>query len=186
VTTENERDYREFQYNTQVWVWGVVWLIAASAWYAFIQQVVRDRPVANHPASDGVIWAVFLICGFCLPALVWWSRLETTVDKTGITVRFRPLWKCVIAFDDLQSCERKRYRPLVDYWGWGIRWTPWRGWAYCVSGDLGIQCALKDGRQILIGTQRPAELFDAIQAHLPKADPSEPAASPPQPNLSPD
>jgi len=166
VTTESGRNYHEVQYSTQIWVWGVVWLIAAIAWYAFIQQIVRGNPVGNHAAPDWIVWIIFLACGICLPALAWWLRLETSVDSHGIAVRFRPLCGCFIALDGLQSCERHRYRPLLDYGGWGIRWTPWRGWAYCVSGNLGIQCVLKNGKRILIGTQKPAALFDAIQAQL--------------------
>jgi hypothetical protein len=49
------------------------------------------------------------------------------------------------------------YQPLLEYGGWGIRLGR-RGWAYTISGNRGVQIALKDGKSFLLGSQREIEM----------------------------
>ena len=58
--------------------------------------------------------------------------------------------------------EARTYRPILEYGGWGIRYTMGRGWAYNVSGNQGVQLELASGKRILIGSQRAEELARAI------------------------
>ena len=38
--------------------------------------------------------------------------------------------------------------------------------AYNVSGNQGVELTLRDGRQVMLGSQRPQELADAIAKGL--------------------
>jgi hypothetical protein len=59
--------------------------------------------------------------------------------------------------------EARTYRPILEYGGWGIRYSPFgQGCAYNVSGNRGVQLELADGQRILIGSQRAEELARAI------------------------
>jgi hypothetical protein len=59
------------------------------------------------------------------------------------------------------------YRPIRDYGGWGIRYGR-GGKAYNVSGNRGVMLELSDGQKLLIGSQRPEELANAINLALGK------------------
>ncbi len=156
--------FSEEQRVRQVWIWGVVCVLAVLAWYAFVQQIVLGKPFGDHPMSDAATWVVFIAVGIALPILLRICTLVTIVDEHGIHIRFT-LWPSrTITFDELKHCEPCRYRPMTEYWGWGIRWSPSRGRAYSLSGHLGVRCELVTGRRILIGTQRPDELVAAIRS----------------------
>jgi TATA-box binding protein (TBP) (component of TFIID and TFIIIB) len=52
---------------------------------------------------------------------------------------------------------------LLEYGGWGIKYGR-KGKAYNVSGNRGVQLVFKDGKQLLIGSQRAEELAEAISS----------------------
>ena len=97
-------------------------------------------------------------------------RMITEVGGDGLYIRFFPLTKRVILYKQIESCRSRTYRPLAEFGGWGIRWGWKSGKAYNVSGNRGVQVVLADGRKILIGSQRPDELADAINAQLTMTD----------------
>jgi hypothetical protein len=58
----------------------------------------------------------------------------------------------------------RKYNPIKDYGGWGIRWGSFRkGNAYNMSGNMGLQLVFKDGKKLLFGTQRSSELDQIIE-----------------------
>ena len=57
----------------------------------------------------------------------------------------------------------RRYNPLLEYGGWGVRLGP-KGWGYMTSGKEGVQLRLRKGLPVLIGSARPRELEAAIRA----------------------
>src|SRR5690606_27576762 len=92
------------------------------------------------------------------------AHLHTVVTSDGVRLRWFPFhlryraWR----FDEIESAEPRRYRPLREYGGWGIRFGL-GGRAYNVSGDLGVQRVLRSGRRILIGSRDPDALATAIR-----------------------
>jgi hypothetical protein len=90
-------------------------------------------------------------------------KLTTEVRLEGIYVRFFPLWvRQTIPFNQITRYEARRYRPILEYGGWGVRYG-WRSKAYNVRGNRGVQLELRDGQRLLIGSQRPEELARAIE-----------------------
>lgn len=52
----------------------------------------------------------------------------------------------------------RKYLPLREYGGWGLRWGIFgSGTAYNISGNMGIQLVLQNGKKILVGTQKAEE-----------------------------
>ena len=66
--------------------------------------------------------------------------------------------------EDLSGCYAREYKPIREYGGWGIRCSLKKGRAYNVSGNKGVQLVLKNGKQLLIGSQRADELEEAIRS----------------------
>jgi hypothetical protein len=102
-----------------------------------------------------------------MPFLFLSARLHTQVTRDGIRARFRPFhlryrtWD----FNDIHEIHPRRYAPIAEYGGWGIRWGP-AGWAYNVSGDQGIQLVLHSGKRILLGTRQPHDFIAAVERAL--------------------
>ncbi len=158
--------FRETQRLRQAWLIGLTLLPAFLAWYVFIVQVVLGQQVGNNPAPDWTVWLIFLLVGIGLPLLVFSARLEVTLTDDGIAIHYFPFLRRFIPFAAISSAEAVAYRPLLDYGGWGIRWSCCHGWAYNASGSHGVRLTLTDGRRVLIGSQRPNELAAAIRARL--------------------
>ncbi len=109
------------------------------------------------------------ICGILVPigiAVLFVSlKLETEVRGDGLYIRFYPFHLKFKRFgaEELSEYYAREYRPLLEYGGWGIRCGK-QGRAYNVSGNKGVQLVFKNGRQLLIGSQREKELEDAIRS----------------------
>lgn len=100
-------------------------------------------------------------------ALIWFARLDIAVTPREIVAKFTPfhLSQRRIPLTDIVEAKRRQYDPILDYGGWGIRYSS-HGWAWNVSGDEGVQLVLASGKRILIGSQKPAELEAAITSAL--------------------
>lgn len=92
------------------------------------------------------------------------SKLMTTVDDKAIYYRFPPFVNSEksLTKDDISEVYVRKYKPLTEYGGWGYRVRPGKGRALNVSGNMGLQIIRKNGKALLIGTQKPKELEKAI------------------------
>jgi len=92
-------------------------------------------------------------------------KLETEVRRDGLYIRFFPIHIRYRRFTraDIVRHFACSYRPIRDYGGWGIRFGP-QGKAYNVSGNRGVQLVFRDGKRLLIGSQKADELAEAIGA----------------------
>jgi len=113
-------------------------------------------------------WLVgLLITSVIILFLFWGVSLKTNINKTGISVRFFPFHRKerFYNWDQINNCYVRQYRPLLEYGGWGIRFGT-NGTAYNIRGNKGIQLKLKNGREILIGTQKPDEASKQITQYF--------------------
>jgi len=111
-----------------------------------------------------------LLAGIGVPiaimALFLLLKLETEVKPDGIYVRFFPFHIRFKRFgtEDLSEYYARRYKPIWEYGGWGIRYGLRNGKAYNVSGNRGVQLVFKSGKKLLIGSQKPEQLEAAIRS----------------------
>jgi hypothetical protein len=90
-------------------------------------------------------------------------RLETKIDKEGIYVRLFPLhvnYK-LFKWNEIEKAYIRKYNPILEFGGWGIRFG-FKGMAYNVSGNKGLQLEFKNGEKLLIGTNRAEELNNIL------------------------
>jgi hypothetical protein len=59
------------------------------------------------------------------------------------------------------KCYVRKYKPLAEFGGWGLRFGV-SGKAYNISGNKGLQLELTNNKKLLIGTQKPEELSEAL------------------------
>lgn len=156
--------YREVQHFRQWWVWLVVLAVAAFMWVGFVLQIGMGRSFGSKPMPDAMLWAFTLLFGLGLPAFFLVLRLVTEVFADRLTVGLAPFRRRGIPLADIAEAEAVTYRPLADFGGWGVRWAGSRGMAYNASGNRGVQLVLRDGRRVLVGSQRPEELVLALRS----------------------
>jgi hypothetical protein len=114
------------------------------------------RGLARIGAAGGFIAALLgLGAAFLIP-------MRTTVTPERVEARFGRVTSFRIPLAEIASAEAVRYRPIPEYGGWGIRFGR-TGIAYSMRGDEGVQLVLRNGRRVLIGSQRAGELAGAIQ-----------------------
>ncbi|MFN5370471.1 MAG: hypothetical protein ACK5B6_03320 [Bacteroidia bacterium] len=92
------------------------------------------------------------------------SRLETKLDEHGISYRLFPfhLKTRFIAWDEINNAQVRKYDPLGEYWGWGIKGTR-KNRAINIAGDIGLQLELKNGRKLLIGTLQKEKMERVVE-----------------------
>jgi uncharacterized membrane protein YuzA (DUF378 family) len=93
-------------------------------------------------------------------------KLEVWINEDGINYRFFPLIykNKLVSKEEIQRYEIRKYSPIFDYGGRGIRYGFGRKWgkAYSISGNLGLQLYLTNGKKVLFGTQRSQAITYAM------------------------
>jgi hypothetical protein len=155
--------YREVQRFRQPWLWLLIAGIFGVTVWSFVQQIVLGSPFGQNPAPDTVMMVIALVFGIAFPVLFLVGNLTVEVRGDGLYYRFFPFhWSSHrISAETLAKYEVQTYRPIRDYGGWGIRYGR-SGKAYNVSGNRGVMLELSDGSRLLIGSQKPEELVNAI------------------------
>jgi hypothetical protein len=125
----------------------------------------------SSPGAKEILSAVLV--GFGVPitivVLFLFLKLETEVRSDSLYVRYYPLHISFRKFsaDDLSEIHARQYRPIREYGGWGIRYGLFgKGKAYNVSGNKGVQLVFKDGKRLLIGSQKAEELEEALRTMI--------------------
>lgn len=156
--------FKEEQKFRQLWVWIII-LVSVGFWiYSITMQVFMGKDIGNNPGSD-----VFLILIGLLPLLLIYLffslKLIIMVDNKGVHYRFSP-WQRkarTIHPEDIQEYKIRKYRPLMEYGGWGVRRGSRRyGTAYNVKGNMGMQFIFTNGKKFLLGTQRDDSFKRAV------------------------
>ncbi|KQM10968.1 hypothetical protein AOA80_10960 [Methanomassiliicoccales archaeon RumEn M1] len=155
--------FTERQYFRQWWVLLFIAGLEALMIWAFVQQIVMGIPWGDNPASDELLAAILIVFGILFPLMLLSARLEVTVERTRLLVRFFPFQvrHRVTGRDDLLGHEVVTYSALREFGGAGIRYGR-RGKAYIVSGDRGVQLTFANGDRLLLGSRRAEELDAAL------------------------
>ncbi|HKX45372.1 MAG TPA: hypothetical protein VJP77_01605 [Planctomycetota bacterium] len=136
----------------------LVWLLVAGL---FVRGALTTGGAGGERDVAG------LAVGFVLVSLValwiWLLRVEVRVERERLRWRFWPMWGGSVPLADVASVEPVRFRPIRDYGGWGLRWSPWAGWCVTIGGRAGVRLTRRNGRKLLLESARPEELAAAIE-----------------------
>jgi hypothetical protein len=157
--------FKETQKVRQPWIYFLIVAVFGLWMWQLIQQVILKVPFGTNPSPD---WAILLIGLIPIGAfvLLYLLRLETIVYPSGIRYRMWPIHKNFrqINASEISRWEVRKYNPIRDYGGWGIRQGFGRkGIAFNMSGNMGAHLELSSGKKIMIGTKKPEELRSALR-----------------------
>ena len=113
----------------------------------------------GDPVARLIIAMTALIC-VPLFLILDLSSLKSELDAEGIHLNFRPFTKKYFAWSDVQSAEIVNYGFVG---GWGIRIGTKYGTVYNTQGKEGLWLTLKNGKKVVIGTQRKAAMQAAVK-----------------------
>lgn len=133
-------------------------------WWLWLLIAVAALPALVILTGGGGVALVVLpvVVLAAIVSLFAFARLVVDVDRDAITVAFHVLWPTRrIRVADVRRAHAIRYRPLIDYGGYGVR-IGMKGMAYNVSGTEGVLVETADGSRVMIGSQRAKELEAAI------------------------
>jgi len=141
--------FYEKQQFRQWWLW----LLLAVINIIVLYPLILNSGTVEMPALAGE--TILLLVTFWL----WRLALVTKIDRKGIYVKFESFHRDFKFYDweSIDYCEIKKYNPIMDYGGWGIRIG-----AYNVSGNTGLLIYFKDGTKLMLGTNKEDELFAAL------------------------
>lgn len=137
-------------------------LIAVSPLVFEYENIIKSRKeITSILSSVLIILAIFCTFWFLF-------RLETRIDEDGIQYRYLPFHRKprLRSWDKIRDVSVRKYNPILEYGGWGYRIGLRKKRALNVKGNMGIQIIYKNGRQLLLGTQRPKDAEAVINHYL--------------------
>lgn len=106
--------------------------------------------------------------------LIFFFKLKTRIDEKGIYYQFFPFhfkYK-LISWNEIENAFVRTYDPIGEYGGWGLKggafWNSGKGKCINVSGDVGIQLELTNGKKLLIGTQKKIDAKKVLESYINK------------------
>ena len=141
--------FEENQKFKQWWLWVIL------LFYPILSIIPFDE--------NGINYYAFLIT-VAFPLLVYVFQLRVKINEEGLHYQFYPFHfkSHIIKLHEIEKFEALQYRPIGDYGGWGIR-HGFKGKAYNISGNKGVKIYLKNGKNILFGSQKYKELEKALK-----------------------
>jgi hypothetical protein len=155
--------FKEEQRFTQLWV---IILLAISVLVPVVIIVIQY--LAGENSFSTLEFVIVIGLTVLLPLVIFLFKLYTRIDEQGIHYRFFPFhFKLkTIAWHEMSKAYVRKYDAISEYGGWGLKggafWRKSKGIAINVSGDIGIQLELKNGKKILIGTKLEDQAKQAI------------------------
>ena len=133
---------------------------------AFIGVVVSNIKDWEKIAQGSISEKIGALSGFLLIIAVAFLfinlKLKTKIDENGVHYQFFPINISfrLIAWDSISNCYLRKYNAVFEYGGWGMKFnfTKKIGRSFTTKGNIGLQLKLKNGKKILIGTQRKEEI----------------------------
>ncbi|WP_243765964.1 hypothetical protein [Polaribacter cellanae] len=147
--------FKEEQRFTQTW------LIAVMAVSLIVPVIIVFQEYLKDYTKMTTTSFVLTLTGILASALfIFAFKLKTKIDEQGIQYQFFPFHFKFrkIEWKEITSAKVRIYDPIGEYVGWGLKggslWNKKKGKCINVSGDIGIQLVLKNGKKLLIGTQK--------------------------------
>lgn len=156
--------FSETQKFRQPWLW--IGIILCNTLFVF---KVLDSFFSEQRLPDSQPGIPFILISLVSLSIVNTifviSRLDTGLNEIGVYYRFYPFQFQFrrIEWDRISKAYIKKYSPILEYGGWGIRYGL-HGKAFNVSGNMGLQLEYDNGRKFLLGTKHPDEIITALKS----------------------
>ena len=155
------------------------WLIVLLAVSILVSVVVITKEYVEENSKMTTNEFVLTLIGISISvAFIFFFKLKTNIDEKGIQYQFSPfhLKMKLIKWEEIKKAQVRTYDPISEYGGWGIKggsfWNKEKGKCVNISGDIGIQVEFKNGKKLLIGTQKKEEAQHVLKTYKNKINES--------------
>lgn len=159
--------FKEEQRFIQWWMW----LILGSVLLAIVIPIANELSAQSWDISSevfsrlilyGSVAVLFIVAALIVLLL---SRLKTKITYKGIFITFPPLKRKSyrIKVQEIERYEIRTYRANREFGGHGMKRRRKVGMSYTVSGNIGLQIYFKNGKKLLIGTQKKQAIEHAME-----------------------
>ncbi len=152
-----------------------IWLISLILVSILLTVGIILMTYINDPSSFSTIELLAIIGTLIFASsIIFIFKLSTRIDEKGIHYKFFPFhWSFkVVKWNDINKAYIRKYDAISEYGGWGLKggslFNKSKGKAINVSGDIGIQLELKNGKKLLIGTQKQNEAKSTLDTYKTK------------------
>lgn len=155
--------FKEEQRFTQTWLLVIMGFSLVVPLYLIIREYKAMSTLTFSLISFGILFSFGLIFLF---------KLKTRIDEIGIHYQFFPfhLKHKTIQWNEIETAHIRIYDAIGEYGGWGLKggafWNKSKGTCINVSGDIGIQLELKNGKKLLIGTQKKEQATHVLKTYF--------------------
>ncbi len=154
--------FKENQRFTQWWLWGFFLIpLGIIPLFAIYSQFILGLAFGDNPMSDwGLVVFILMVYGFIY--FFYRIKLTTQITHDTILIHLFPFSKKEIARQDITRVEFVTYNPIL-VGGYGWKFTHKYGQVYNIKGNKGVLFILKNGKKIMVGTQKQDELKKLLQ-----------------------
>jgi hypothetical protein len=154
----NEILFSETQKFRQWWLWLII--LGTNVIIILVLGGILKSDADIKDMSGTELFLVTLVGPVVSILFLIIPKLETRIQEDGIYVRFFPFHLSFrhYSWTDISKAYVRKYSPLREYGGWGIRFGFGNGKAFNVRGNNGLQIEFNNKRKLLIGTNKPEEL----------------------------
>ena len=144
-----------------------VYLLFALFAFVFVEQLITGQPVGARPMSTLSAGIITLLIGVLIVFLATTRGLMVSIDRERLTVEVYPnrMIRVHYKVSDIQDATID-VGGALKYGGWGIRYTPWRGWGFVATGTGGVTINLKNKKTVFISSEHPGTLVESIRRSL--------------------
>ncbi|AIY13654.1 hypothetical protein [Cellulophaga baltica] len=156
---ENYLFYEEQKF-TQWWLWLLLLLIIGYLFFDLISFSYSSDEIFTVGTiifnTENLI-PLILVCLVILLFLI--LKLKTTLSQDYIQISFFPFFTKKWNWSEINTAEIVTY----GFVGYGIRLSLKYGTVYNIKGNQGLAIHLKNGKKLMVGTQKPEELANVIK-----------------------
>jgi hypothetical protein len=150
--------FKEEQRFKQWWIWLILVVTLLALIVPLINAITEEQASLSSSGNARFIVYGVLAVLFLVPAItvILFIKLKTKITEKCIYVAYFPFvrqWK-EISLSEIKKYEIRKYRPMLEYGGYGMKKRRKAGQAFSISGNMGLQLYLKNGKKLLIGTHK--------------------------------
>ena len=155
--------YTENQKFTQMWIYLTQFSIIGFLIFILAKQVSLEKSIEDNLIAN-ITLIISLVLTIIVSILFYIIQLVTVIDEQGILIKFTPITIKKILWSDIINIEVIQY----DFVGYGIRTNSKYNYIYNVKGNKGLLIDLKNGKKVLVGTQKEENLKSFVKNEYPK------------------
>ncbi|CAM1339610.1 hypothetical protein [Tenacibaculum aestuarii] len=158
--------FKEEQRFTQLWLLVILAVSLIVPVILIVKEYIQENSTMS--SIELTLTLLGILASF---AFIFIFKLTTRIDEYGIHYQFFPFHLSLrkIAWSEIEKAYVRNYDPIGEYGGWGLKggllWNKKRGTALNISGDIGIQLKLKNGKKLLIGTKKEQEAKRVLETY---------------------